>query len=187
MLSIATILINFALILLFVRFLTQLAQIDRFNAVVIALNKATAFLDVMAKAIPHAAKGKVNLSALVLIVLLYLAKMMVLAQFAPEGQGIYSIEHLVILTFVTMIEDLIDFCRLLIFAAILLSWVTMFSQSRSAYIDFVQDLAEPLFAPFRRILPNTGMIDLAPIAAILALILAENIMQSVSQFLLAGF
>ena len=71
----------------------------------------------------------------------------------------------VITTFVTMIQDLIRFCRYLIFATIILSWVVMFTQSRSPYIEVIQELAEPLLAPFRRLLPNMGMIDLSPILA----------------------
>ena len=95
--------------------------------------------------------------------------------------------HLLILTFVTMMQDLIRFCRYLIFATIILSWVVMFTQSRSPYIEVVQELAEPLLAPFRRIMPNMGMIDLSPILAILALIVIEMIMNQVAIVLLTGF
>ncbi|OYW71061.1 MAG: hypothetical protein B7Z24_02920 [Pseudomonadales bacterium 32-42-5] len=94
--------------------------------------------------------------------------------------------HLVILTFVTMIQDLIRFCRYLIFATIILSWVVMFTQSRSPYIEVIQELAEPLLAPFRRLLPNMGMIDLSPIVAFLALYIAEMIMNEVAIVLLTG-
>jgi YggT family protein len=94
--------------------------------------------------------------------------------------------HLVILTFVTMVQDLIRFCRYLIFAAILLSWVVMFTQSRSPYIEVIQELAEPLFAPFRRLLPNMGMIDLSPIAAFFAFLIAERIMNEVAIVMLTG-
>jgi len=85
-----------------------------------------------------------------------------------------------------MIQDLIGFCRYLIFATIILSWVVMFTQTRSPYIDVIQELAEPLLAPFRRILPNMGMIDLSPILAFLALIIAEKVMDSVAVALLTG-
>ena len=94
--------------------------------------------------------------------------------------------HLLILTFVTMMQDLIRFCRYLIFATIILSWVVMFTQSRSPYIEVVQELAEPLLAPFRRIMPNMGMIDLSPIFAILTLIIIEMIMNQVAIVLLTG-
>ena len=94
--------------------------------------------------------------------------------------------HLIILTFVTMIQDLIRFCRYLIFATIILSWVVMFTQSRSPYIEVVQELAEPLLAPIRRIMPNMGMIDLSPILAFLALYIAEILMNEVAKVLLTG-
>jgi YggT family protein len=85
-----------------------------------------------------------------------------------------------------MIQDLIRFCRYLIFATIILSWVVMFTQSRSPYIEVIQELAEPLLAPFRRIMPNMGMIDLSPILAILALIIAEKVMDYAAIALLTG-
>ncbi|RSR81177.1 YggT family protein, partial [Acinetobacter baumannii] len=77
-------------------------------------------------------------------------------------------------------------CRYLIFATIILSWVVMFTQSRSPYIEVIQDLAEPLLAPFRRLLPNMGMIDLSPILAFLALYIAEILMNEVAKVLLTG-
>ncbi|MGE8649957.1 MAG: YggT family protein, partial [Acinetobacter sp.] len=52
--------------------------------------------------------------------------------------------------------------------------------------EVVQELAEPLLAPFRRIMPNMGMIDLSPILAILALIVIEMIMNQVAIVLLTG-
>ncbi|WP_147695973.1 YggT family protein, partial [Vogesella mureinivorans] len=65
-------------------------------------------------------------------------------------------------------------------------WVVMFTQSRSPYIEVIQELAEPLLAPFRRIMPNMGMIDLSPILAILALIIAEKVMEYAAIALLTG-
>ena len=103
-----------------------------------------------------------------------------------SGAAVNSPVHLIIMTFVTMIQDLIRFCRYLIFASIILSWVVMFTQSRSPYIEVIQELAEPLLAPFRRILPNMGMIDLSPIVAILALLVAETIMREVAIAMLTG-
>ena len=95
--------------------------------------------------------------------------------------------HLVILTFVTMIPGLDSFLSLPdFFATIILSWVVMFTQSRSPYIEVIQELAEPLLAPFRRLLPNMGMIDLSPIVAFLALYIAEMIMNEVAIVLLTG-
>ena len=178
------IIINVAILLVFFRFLMLLAAVNFYNTVVMSTVKATKIVDMFGRIFPNVAKGRVNLAAFVLLVLLYLLKIfgvMYLSGAMPNRPV-----HLVILTFVTMIQDLIRFCRYLIFATIILSWVVMFTQSRSPYIEVIQELAEPLLAPFRRLLPNMGMIDLSPIVAFLALYIAEMIMNEVAIVLLTG-
>lgn len=162
------ILINVAILLVFFRFLMQLAAVSPYNPVVLSTVKATKIVDIFGRIFPTVAKGRFNLAALVLLIILYLLK--IFGVMYLSGSMPNSPVHLVILTFVTMIQDLIRFCRYLIFATIILSWVVMFTQSRSPYIEVIQDLAEPLLAPFRRLLPNMGMIDLSPILAFLAFI-----------------
>lgn len=185
MLLLFTTIINFALMLIFVRFLIQLSDIDRFNPVVMACKKATLFIEPLSKAIPTVGNGRVNLACLVVLVILYLIKMVGVSHLSPNP--IYSAEHLIILTFVTMVQNLITFCRYLIFASIIMSWVMMLSESRSPFIDVIQDLAEPLIAPFRKISPDLGMIDLSPMIAIFALLIAETMMEAFAQLLLQGF
>ena len=178
------IIINVAILLVFFRFLMQLAAVSPYNPVVLSTVKATKIVDVFSRIFPTVANGRVNLAALALVVLLYFLKIFGV-MYLNDGM-LNSPIHLVILTFVTMIQDLIRFCRYLIFATIILSWVVMFTQSRSPYIEVIQELAEPLLAPFRRILPNMGMIDLSPIVAFLALFVVEIIMNQVAIVLLTG-
>ena len=178
------IIINVAILLVFFRFLMQLAAVNAYNPVVMSTAKATKLVDVFGRIFPTVGKGRVNLAALALIVVLYLLKIFGVMYLSSEMPN--SPIHLVMLTFVTMIQDLIRFCRYLIFATIILSWVVMFTQSRSPYIEVIQELAEPLLAPFRRILPNMGMIDLSPIIAFLTLYIIEIIMNQVAVVLLTG-
>lgn len=185
MLSIFTIVINFALILVFLRFLTQLAEINRFNPVIMALNKSTLVIDLLGKSIPSVAKGRVNLACLVVLVILYLVKIAGIAEL--QGEPIHNPIHLAVLSFVTMIQNLITFCRYLIFGSIFGSLIMTLMQSSSPFLEVLQELAEPILAPCRKILPNMGMFDLSPLIAILALLLAEDIMQVVARVLLAGF
>ena len=179
------IIINVAILLVFFRFLMQLAGINAYNPVVMSSVKATKIVDVFGRIFPTVAKGRVNLAALALLLVLYLLK--IFGVMYLSGAMPNSPVHLLILTFVTMIQDLIRFCRYLIFATIILSWVVMFTQSRSPYIEVIQELAEPLLAPFRRLLPNMGVIDLSPILAFLALMIAERLMGEVARTLLIGF
>ncbi|WP_111893134.1 YggT family protein [Acinetobacter sp. MB5] len=178
------ILMNVAILLVFLRFLMQLAMVNPYNPVVLSTIKATKIVDAFSSILPTLAKGRVNLAALVLLVIVYLLKIVGFAYLS--GVMPHGAFHLIILTFVTMIQDLITFCRYLIFATIILGWVSLFTQSNSPYIEVVQELAEPLLAPFRRILPNMGMIDLSPILAFLALYLAEALMGEVARILLVG-
>jgi len=162
----------------------QLAAVSPYNPVVLSTVKRTKIVDIFSRIFRTVAKGRFNLTAFVYLIILYLLKLfgvMYLSGSMPN-----SAAHLVIQTFVTMIQDLIRFCRYLIFATIILSWVVMFTQSRSPYIEVIQDLAEPLLAPFRRLLPNMGMIDLSPILAFLALYIAEILMNEVAKVLLTG-
>lgn len=178
------ILMNVAILLVFLRFLMQLAMVTPYNPVVLSTFKATKAVDIFSRIFPNLAKGRLNSAALVLLVILYLLKIVgsaYLAGILPHGAL-----HLVVLTFITMIQDLITFCRYLIFATIILGWVSLFTQSNSPYIEVVNELAEPLLAPFRRILPNMGMIDLSPILAFLALYVAEVLMSEVARTLLIG-
>ena len=178
------IIINVAILLVFFRFLMQLAMVSPYNPVVMSTVKATKIVDMFGRIFPPLAKGRVNTAALVLLVVLYLLK--IFGMMYLQGAIPNSPVHLIILTFVTMIQDLIRFCRYLIFATIILSWVVMFTQSRSPYIVLIQELAVPLLAPFRRILPNMGMIDLSPIIAFLTLYIIEIIMNQVAVVLLTG-
>ena len=178
------VLINVAILLIFFRFLMQLAAVSPYNPVVLSTVKATKIVDLFSRIFPTLGKGRINLAALILLIILYLLKIFGLMYLS--GQIPHSVAYLLVTTFVMMIQDLIRFCRYLIFATIILSWVVMFTQSRSPYIEVIQELAEPLLAPFRRLLPNMGMIDLSPIFAFLALYIAEILMNEVAKALLMG-
>lgn len=187
--------VNAAILLVFFRFLTQLAMVSPYNPVVLATMKSTQFVDIFSRIFPTLARGRVNLAAIILLLLLFLFKVW--------GYGVLgikidifnqnyvnlasSVTGLLLGTFMEVTESVITFCRYLIFASIILSWVVMLTQSRSPYIEVIQELAEPLLAPIRKVLPNMGMIDLSPIVAFLALHVIEIIMTEIAHTLLATF
>lgn len=186
--------INVAILLVFLRFLMQLAGINYFNPVVQATMKATRVIDILNRTLPVVAKGRVNLAALILVVILYLLKVWGLSHLAL-GVEIFdatyknlagSLSSLLLGTWMAVLDGIISFCRYLIFAAIIMSWVSMLSQNRGPFSEAIQDLAEPLFAPFRKLMPNMGMIDLSPLFAILALIIIQKLMEAAAAVLLAG-
>lgn len=56
---------------------------------------------------------------------------------------------------------------LLILARVILSWIDPTGRGRIA--SFVIQTSEPLLAPVRKVLPRTGMFDLAPLIVLLVL------------------
>ena len=68
-----------------------------------------------------------------------------------------------------MTSTFIDILTWAIIARALLSWFPI--DQGSAVYQMLFRVTEPIIDPFRRILPQTGMIDLSPLAAIFALII----------------
>lgn len=56
---------------------------------------------------------------------------------------------------------------LLIFGRVIMSWVD--PQGRNQITAFLFQTTEPLLAPVRRLLPQTGMIDFSPLIVLLIL------------------
>ena len=173
----------------------QLAGINFFNPVVQSTVKATQFVDVLNRSLPKPAKGRINLAAIILLILLYLVKVSVLSNMAG-GITIFDAHYknlasgadsFLLGTLMAVTDGVLTFCRYLIFAAIIMSWVTLFTQKSGPFTEAIQELAEPLFAPFRKIMPNMGMIDLSPLLAILALIILGVVMTSVSLAVIGGY
>lgn len=171
------IIINVAILLVFFRFLMQLAGVSAYNPVVLSTVKATKIVDVFGRILPTIASGRVNLAALALTIILYFLKTFgeKYLGMQPTGDAVYFITF----TVLSMLHSLISILKYLLFAYIICSWIVVFTQSRSAYIEVIQELAEPMLAPFRKIMPNTGMIDLSPILAFLTLFIAERMLGSI--------
>ncbi|RXI98088.1 YggT family protein [Anaerobacillus alkaliphilus] len=71
-----------------------------------------------------------------------------------------------------LINQLLFLYSYVVIAYILMSW---FPNARESSIgQFIASLVEPYLAPFRKIIPPLGMIDISPIVAILALRFATN-------------
>ncbi len=64
-------------------------------------------------------------------------------------------------------------------ARALISWLPI-DQSSTVY-QVLFRITEPVLDPIRRVLPNTGMLDLSPLAAILVLIVLQQMVVQLSQ------
>lgn len=170
------IVVNFALWLIFIRFMLQFASIDKKHPYVKTAYRLSAVVDVFARIFPTAGKGRVSTSALVLMLLLWLIGIAGRANLLNESLGVLE------LFFLGSIGAVIAFLNALkwtILASVVCSFVVLLSEKIHPLIDLIMDLSTPIIEPFRKISPNLGMIDLAPMIAILTLSLLTTVLRIV--------
>ena len=68
---------------------------------------------------------------------------------------------------------------LAILARVIVSWIPIGENSAFApIIRIIYQITEPILAPIRAILPNTGMLDLSPMVAIIILLVLQRVANS---------
>jgi YggT family protein len=85
------------------------------------------------------------------------------------------------LTLLKIISLLLDVAFFILLVHVIMSWLINFNvlnlrQPLVASIwDGLNRLLEPVYAPIRRMLPNTGALDLAPLVAFIIIIILRDI------------
>ena len=69
--------------------------------------------------------------------------------------------------FALFLQSLVLVLWLLVLGRVLVSWVD--PTGRNAISQFLVGMTEPLLAPIRRVLPQTGMIDFSPFVLMIGL------------------
>ena len=72
-----------------------------------------------------------------------------------------------------LVQLLFDLYVLVLLARVLLSWVQL--DPRNPIVNLIHQLTEPLLAPIRRLLPQTGALDFSPIVAFVVVLIAEQV------------
>lgn len=122
--------------------------------------------------------GSVDLASLVAAWLLKILQWAVLMALLRVGR--WSVLPVVALVDTARLG--ITVAMILIIAAVVLSW----TQNRGLLADAIQSLTEPLLAPFRRIIPLLGGLDLSPLAALVLLQVGSIVLRSLEAALLGG-
>ena len=74
------------------------------------------------------------------------------------------------------VDILTTVLSLAILARVIVSWIPVSENSAFApLIRMIYQTTEPILAPIRSILPNTGMFDLSPMIAIIVLMILRNV------------
>jgi YggT family protein len=72
-----------------------------------------------------------------------------------------------------LIRFLFELYAVILLARVLLSWVQV--DPNNQLVKIVYQLTEPLLAPIRRILPQSGGVDFSPMVALVVLLVVEQI------------
>jgi YggT family protein len=153
------------LLLVLLRFILQLVRADFYNPLSQFVVRATQpLLLPLRKVIPGLAG--VDLASLVLAILVQLLIMALTLMLMGFGIGGFLLQLLLwSLIGVAALLSKVFFFALI--ASVILSWVAQ--GSRNPGVILVNQITDPLLAPFRRLLPNLGGLDLSPIFALIAL------------------
>jgi YggT family protein len=144
--------------LVLVRFLAQLVRADYYNPVSKALVKYTNPLLVPLRKIIPGLMG-IDLAAIVLAIVLQALVLQSVLLIA--GIGLINPFTLIIWAIVALLSLLAGIYFWGVIVMMIASWVAQGSQNPA--LGLLQQILEPVMAPFRKILPPLGMLDLSPI------------------------
>ena len=164
------IVVIFAMIIIFLRFMFQFAEIDPKHPYAKITYNLSAVVTVFRRILPDLEKGRVSLAAIVLLLLLNFIYVAGIASIV--GKQMYAID----LFFYGMITAILAFIKALkyiVFGSVICSWIMLLANKMHPVMDIIMQMAEPIIAPFRRFTPNMGMLDLSVLVALLALSLLD--------------
>ena len=146
------------LLIVLLRFLLQLCKANFYNPVSQFIVKATQLpLAPLRKVIPPL--NNIDFASLLAALVIQLAAMELTLLVA--GGGLIPLLTALVWALIGIASMLLNIFFYGLFAAIIVSWIL--PQSHHPAIALIWQLMEPVMAPFRKILPDMGGIDLSPI------------------------
>ena len=167
---------NLLLFVVLLRFLLQLVRADFYNPVSQAVARVTNPLLVpLRRIIPG--YGGFDVASLVLLLLMEMLATILLGFI--NGFGMVPILYVLLWAPLGIVSLFLSFYFFAILASIVLSWVA--PGNSSPVIHLLHQLTEPVMAPFRKIIPPLGGLDLSPIFVFLAIQVARIFVNSAAQ------
>jgi YggT family protein len=158
------------LLIVLLRFILQLVRADFYNPLSQFTLKATQpLLKPLRRVIPGL--GGLDVASLVLALLVQLLLMVVVILIAGANPLSVGLQLLVwaVIALTSLFLKIFFFAMII---SVILSWVAPGSYNPGAQL--VNQICEPLLAPFRKLIPNLGGLDISPIFAFIALNLLDR-------------
>ena len=158
-------LVDLYLYIVIARFVLQIVRADFYNPVSQFVVKATSpLLMPLRKIIPGF--GGVDVACIVLLYLLVVVKGLLIGLLFNQPQLLSP--AVAIFAIINCASLIINFFIFVIFIMVILSWIA-FAGGYNPVADIVRQLAEPVLAPARKVIPPIGMFDLTPMVVLLIL------------------
>ncbi|KPY31701.1 YGGT family protein [Pseudomonas syringae pv. primulae] len=156
------------LMLILLRFVLQLVRANFYNPLSQFIVKATQpLLKPLRRIIPSIFGLDMSSLVLAIIVQMILMALTLLLMFGTTGDPL----HLLLWSIISVTALFLKIFFFALIASVILSWVAPGSNNPGA--ELVNQICEPALAPFRRIVPNLGGLDISPILAFLVLKLLD--------------
>jgi YggT family protein len=148
----------FLLVAVLIRLLLQVARADFYNPISQFIVKVTnPFLLPLRKLIPGL--GGLDLAAIVLALIIQLIATIVLIQL--RGYDLPNVAYMIAWGGLGILNLILNIYFVAVIVAIVVSWVAPYSTHPA--ILLIRQFTEPAMAPFRKIMPDLGGLDLSPI------------------------
>ncbi|MGB3624114.1 YggT family protein [Ketobacter sp. MCCC 1A13808] len=155
------------------RFILQLVRADFYNPISQFIVKATSpLLNPLRRVVPGV--GGIDMASLVLFILLVVVKL-ALYMYVFHILPVLNPLQMFILLLMSIASTVINFFLFVIFAAAILSWVVAASGNYNPVVDILNQIAEPVLAPARKIIPAMGGLDISPMLVMIALIFIKQL------------
>jgi YggT family protein len=155
------------------RFLLQIARADFYNPISQSLVKLTnPLLKPLRRVIPGMLG--IDMAALVLALLIKLTMNVLLLVFNGVFQP--NIALLLVWSVLACIVAIFNIYYFALLVSIITSWVAQGSHNPAVVL--IQQLTEPIMAPFRRLLPPMGGIDFSPMLAFAAIYILQILLRA---------
>ncbi|MBF8754192.1 MAG: YggT family protein [Pseudomonas putida] len=156
-------LVSLYLVIVLLRFVLQLVKADFYNPLSqFAVRATQPLLKPLRRIIPSI--GGLDTSSLLLSVAIQALLMAFVMMFVPEN---YSPLQVVIWAIIGVTSLFLKIFWVAMIVMVIVSWVAPNSHNPAAELAY--QISEPVLAPFRKLIPNLGGLDISPIFAFLAI------------------
>lgn len=156
------------LLIVLLRFVLQLVRANFYNPLCQFIVRATqALLKPLRRIIPSLFGLDMSSLVLAIIVQMILMALTLLLMFGTTGDPL----HLLLWSIISVTALFLKIFFFALIISVILSWVAPGSHNPGA--ELVNQICEPALAPFRKIVPNLGGLDISPILAFLVLKLLD--------------